>query len=513
MKLTSPLRTGFLLFFAAISSPALGSDVISMPHQEITMPLYLLGKDVHKIIIGHYLNSYENFKERTDAALALIKDHEKERSKDAAHPTGTAYRLSEWVTTVLEQVHLSFQGIYPKLTIASALSTSSPMLNLLINTYLPNLQADVIASAQALASLATENMADAQDELEEAAAKEEPKSLILEKTLHEALYETIHEAMEAAAQSGSVGAVRNLIKYGGDPSKINAETDRTLLMTAAANDRGEMVNFLLSKEVVEQILKGEEDKKITRRYDGRITSPLELAAHKLEEAKKHFRDVVDRLGKTALLIATELNNLIAATALLEHGANPDCADHNPETPFSQGAQGWTPVYAAVHESNPIMLKLLLEHSQDPNIPRNMRGGETPLQAAILSNGQIEAMLNEQELFNGSEAREEVQKTLRDNSITMVKLLLEHKNIDVNSYGANGETALHKAVRHAEFDATVTSLLSQAGADWHKPRHVEQCAPQVNMFCDDPSYDKVACLQRKTEFDLRTPMDIQEGRVA
>lgn len=65
----------------------------------------------------------------------------------------------------------------------------------------------------------------------------------------------------------------------------------------------------------------------------------------------------DEFGSTALIVASDNDQMDAAKILLEHGADPNLGD------FS----GYTPLMEAVFMENKEMIQLLLEHGADPNL--------------------------------------------------------------------------------------------------------------------------------------------------
>lgn len=89
-------------------------------------------------------------------------------------------------------------------------------------------------------------------------------------------------------------------------------------------------------------------------------------------------------GETVLHKAAEWNNVIIATALLDHGADVNARDHNGTTPLMQAAMSG--LYSDLYRPKDQVVALLLKHGANPNLGMKYEGYGpegmwTPLTAA------------------------------------------------------------------------------------------------------------------------------------
>ncbi len=456
----------FLLWAVGISCTTIGMEQSSVRVRDFSLPATfdMIPRSVQDMILCKYLDPYYEFKEKIEAALVLLKNQQN----------------IKWAQQVLDVVHISLltrkekqddeyswcaeeqtdEKEYSKLMIAAALSNGSVTCLLLFKELLAAQEKVIIATAAL-----------------------------------DAAEGDLLEVLDAAVSLGNTAAVKALLKQGVDPQKRYVEDRFTVLMSAAVNDRAEMIRLLLSDEaLIGRISRiPDPDEKDPQDEIGRI----KCVAKRILREREDFINAVTDLGKTALLLAVEFNKGKAAQALLEAGANPDKADHNPYGEYIPphefdhkhrwtgpypGASGWTPLFAAVAELRPDLVRLLLAHGADPNVMQNVKVpliantfailpnkkdlvGGTPLRRAIVSDEEIEDMLEQEGL--GSETAEKAtrRKELKESRIEIVRMLLADKRIDVNRGEKDEDLPIHNAVRYREFDKTITEMLSGACADW------------------------------------------------
>lgn len=169
-----------------------------------------------------------------------------------------------------------------------------------------------------------------------------------------------------------------------------------------------------------------------------------------------FRDVDLSIssGKTALMLAARHGEYELASKLLTAGASPTVVNHNGGTPLMHAAvggdkrivalllerggavdaiarNGWTALTLAAAKGHAPVVRQLLVTGADPNIKDVY--GWTPLMRAV-----------------------EQQR------LTVVSVLTEEPQIDINARNVNGATALHRAA--AQGFAEIGRVLLDRGAD-------------------------------------------------
>jgi ankyrin repeat protein len=130
----------------------------------------------------------------------------------------------------------------------------------------------------------------------------------------------------------------------------------------------------------------------------------------------------DSDGLTALHMAIEEDFIDIATLLVEH---------DPELVIVVDKYNWYPLLYAVSFSTPEMIELLLDNGADPNVQNS--DGNSALHLAVLS-----------------------EKT------DYVRILLQHKNININLQDNSGFTAHHVSALKGDFQ--IFKELVDAGAD-------------------------------------------------
>ncbi|XP_026164004.1 ankyrin repeat and SOCS box protein 2-like isoform X2 [Mastacembelus armatus] len=162
-------------------------------------------------------------------------------------------------------------------------------------------------------------------------------------------------------------------------------------------------------------------------------------------------------GESALLVASNRNQLTCVQVLLENGADPSITNYDKETPL----------YKACEKNSAAMVALLLNNGAEANT--QCIQGYTALQEAVVRNNveicemllKAGAKLNLCNMYGISPLFTAAQCGQLDT----LRFLLKH-GADVNSQAADGATALYEAAKNGH-EEVVELLLSQ-NADANKP---------------------------------------------
>ncbi|MDR2807028.1 MAG: ankyrin repeat domain-containing protein [Puniceicoccales bacterium] len=133
-------------------------------------------------------------------------------------------------------------------------------------------------------------------------------------------------------------------------------------------------------------------------------------------------------------------------ALINEGADISAID----TYNSRSFNGNTVLHKAVQLDNVEIVQFLLQQPKiNVNIQDKFYG--TPLSEAVHSRREIFELLLKQENIDVNMGRP-LHKAVRCNKLHMIKRLLQHPNIDINSYGAGGGTPLHNGIMQGSVEA-------------------------------------------------------------
>ncbi|KAH1515598.1 hypothetical protein KXW39_000831 [Aspergillus fumigatus] len=171
--------------------------------------------------------------------------------------------------------------------------------------------------------------------------------------------------------------------------------------------------------------------------------------------------IYDEARCTPLWCASECGNLDAAQLLIMYGANPNIPDFH----------GTTPLNNAISQRDTAMVELLL-NQHNLEIPSHVRweGRAQPLLCAAVCLGDANILrtllchVAEVNTYN-YHGYQPLLLAARKGDSSMVKLLLNHKDIDVNKRGdaRYGFTALHQAAYDGCL-SIVNILLAHPGID-------------------------------------------------
>jgi len=158
-----------------------------------------------------------------------------------------------------------------------------------------------------------------------------------------------------AARTGNVPMARLLVQHGADVNRREAYRDQSALMWAAAENHGEMVEFLVSQKAELDVRAKSTD------WDTQISS----------EPRVQYRPTG---GLTPLLYAARAGCLRCVTSIVGAGANVD--KPNPD--------GMTPMMMALDNGYPAVAQYLLDHGANPHTWDWW--GRTPLYVAVTMRG-------------------------------------------------------------------------------------------------------------------------------
>jgi ankyrin repeat protein len=225
-----------------------------------------------------------------------------------------------------------------------------------------------------------------------------------------------------AAQQGDVDTARILISAGANPNEVRPKSGNsyTPLIIASAMGHAKVVELLLDKGADPNVI------------DARGYTSLHLAVRDSDYG-------INLTGKDEIVKIVR--------ALLAHGANPNHRlklERNVGTLNEVSLQGATPLLLAAEVNNLEAARALLDAGADPRIPTDQ--GTTALMLAAGGGTDIQRMRLPEE---------------RATAVETAKLLLE-RGTDVNAVGQYGWTALHAASYQGLTD--VIELLVSKGAN-------------------------------------------------
>lgn len=250
-----------------------------------------------------------------------------------------------------------------------------------------------------------------------------------------------------AAGRGSVPIARMLLEAGAD---INAKSQNgPPLFSAAASGNTDVFEFLI-QHGADPTLKNRHGESVlhaalrNRRPSAMVDALIEKGVD-LNAAGKD--------GDTALHVAASGGHLDVVEKLVRHGAGVNAV-----------AERGTALMQAVF--NPAICRFLLEHGADPNLAD--RDGDTPLIRAVqMRKVEITEMLLAAGAKAGAvkERRDSpLHHAARSGSIEMAALLIRH-GADANARGISNRTPLHDAAASTETASLdVVKLLLEWGAD-------------------------------------------------
>lgn len=235
-------------------------------------------------------------------------------------------------------------------------------------------------------------------------------------------------ALLFAAREGNLEMARILVDAKADLERPSANGTRPLVV-AITNNHIELALFLLDK--------GADPNAADSFYK---RSPLFAAVERRNP---------DYTRDTPAPVADPRDPMDLIEALLARGANPNAqANTTPFRGFYQVSANWanfdgqTPFLRAALSGDVTLMRLLLEHGADPNLPTS--DGATPLMAAAGVNWVVA------QTFSRSDSE----------FLEAARLCLEH-GADVNAVNSQGFAAVHGAANRG-FDAMIR-LLANHGA--------------------------------------------------
>ncbi|XP_072919815.1 2-5A-dependent ribonuclease-like [Hemitrygon akajei] len=269
--------------------------------------------------------------------------------------------------------------------------------------------------------------------------------------------------LHTAVQSNHEKVVHLLLKYGADPhlrkkngatpfivaaivgevnllkvflsldTDVNDADDNgfTAFMEAAEHDNEDALRFLFSCKADVNKRREVPDTKANVGRGGKtalmsaVENGYENIVNILLDEMNADVNVLDNLGRTALIFALKENRRTIVETLLKHGANVNSIDKNKETPLSTALKNKT--------LDSDVVEMLLKHEPDVNVPD--QAGKTPLILAI-SNGFTK----------------------------VAKLLLQNYSVNINARDESGSTALLAAANSKNTE--LTKKLCEMGADMH-----------------------------------------------
>lgn len=277
--------------------------------------------------------------------------------------------------------------------------------------------------------------------------------------------------------------IKCLMKYCDINKQGKSKT--TPLLVSVFNNNYEIAKFLL---------KNGANPNIKNKY---FDSPIEVVSKKknykivkllIIEGKINLNDY-----KYLLLNATFKNDKILAKILLENGADPNVQFNYEKSrkntslnhavinnnfnmaelllkykanPNIKNRRGNTPLSIAVKKDNYNMVKLLLKYDANPNIQD--KKGISPILFAVNNEYyDIAKLLIKRGKTDININKTILHKAVIENNKTMIKFLLNNK-VNINMQDRYGNTALHEAVKHNNYEITV--LLLYYGANYFIPNY-------------------------------------------
>lgn len=345
------------------------------------------------------------------------------------------------------------------------------------------------------------------------------------------------------ARSGTVAAVRNLLVRGAAVNAKEPLHHQTALMWAVAQRRPDVVETLIEagadiharSRSFPQVVTAEETQRAGREELNYTllrggSTPLLFAARVGDTDSARLlidagADVNDSLpdGTSALTLAAHSGQGATAMLLLERGANPDAA-----------AIGYTALHAAVLRDEPELVKALIKHGANPNLPiirgtpsrranghqfellaplfgatpyalaaqyleiemmralaeggadtrQPKRDGTTPLMLAVGTLASLSVDRRSHRVLDGARVEDE------SDVLPAVAAAIELGS-DINAANAQGDTALHSAA--SQGFSRVVLLLTEKGADLNvknkrgqTPLRAAMDAAQLRAVPTDPA---------------------------
>ena len=243
-----------------------------------------------------------------------------------------------------------------------------------------------------------------------------------------------------AVRKGDAASVRALLAAGADVTDTRPD-GATPLLVAVINGHADLVDLLLDKGADPNVEGGSTELTV----QGVKAKPMELKYRKLTNNERDSEGVTrgNIFGKplhaaihvanwhiSDQFIAVHIDRIRVITSLLAHGADVD-GRISMEEPRWSGARyrrhlaGATPLLLAAKSADVEVMRLLLAHGADPNIPTEEN--ITPLMAAAGI-----AWASNQDRASDAQVLE------------AVTLLVEEQGADVNAVSDLGETAMHAA---------------------------------------------------------------------
>lgn len=237
-------------------------------------------------------------------------------------------------------------------------------------------------------------------------------------------------ALMYAARQGSLSAARTLAEKGADLNAVDPD-GTTALVFAIINAHFDLAAMLLDKGA-----------------DPNITDETGMAAL---YAAADMHTLGPMISRPAPKLVDELDAADMVKRLLAHGANPNArlkkpvlGRHHDGGDASLG-EGTTPLMRATKTNDVTVMKLLLDGGASPFLTQ--KDYTTPLMIAAAGGARAGAYAA---AFSVTEA----------GTLTAMKLLIEH-GADVNSFNANGQTAIHRAAQRGA--DRVVQFLAEQGA--------------------------------------------------
>lgn len=213
-------------------------------------------------------------------------------------------------------------------------------------------------------------------------------------------------------------------------------------------------------------------------------------------------DIADTLGNTALLNACFYNQLDAAQALLDAGANPNFPNK----------EGRLPLMDAAKNGNDALVKVLLAHHADINGnddagPATWRAAENDKAGTLtlLIDSGADLSLRPNPVLPARRFWSLMGCAANDKDLDIIDILLAH-GIGVNQTGADGTTALMEAARYNQPAAVARLLDRGATVDLQTEKGITALMYAAH-FGDQP------VLQSLLDHHARLELKDHEGRTA
>lgn len=269
-------------------------------------------------------------------------------------------------------------------------------------------------------------------------------------------------ALTMAAEQGFVSVVEVLLAHKADPNAVDSRSGRTALYSTLMRGQDNCARRLIAAGAQVN----------TEAEDG--TTALSLVAERggTAMAKMLLEAKADpNAGKKnqPLLAAIAAKNLELVELLLKAGANPNAAGSvnfidarvKADANYLNHTGSMTPLWFAIYQNQPEMVRLLLKYKADPN------DAQTDRQPVIFKTLDKPEMLTA--LLEGGanvEARDETSEPARTpllkasqfiGGTNVVGILLKH-GANPNAADADGNKPLHLAAGNLAFEETFTLLL-------------------------------------------------------